>query len=255
MVNYNPKTYWTDVANRIEQRGKDNIIAGDDEPYYRYKRKKFLQLLDRVETKSKSILEIGHGPGGNLDHLSKKHSAEKLTGVDISETMHRLAKSKLSDKVRLELIDGSSLPFSNSEFDIVFSATVLQHNTNETTLVNLIKEMCRVSSNNVILFEKIENPIKGTDLCMGRPVEYYNKIISAQGFHLESVDYLDINISYYVSGAIRKGLNSSKREEGQPLNAISIFLQNITIPITKQLDKVFPAKRNVAKLIFKRIKS
>jgi ubiquinone/menaquinone biosynthesis C-methylase UbiE len=255
MKKYNPKTYWTDVAERIEQREKGNIIAGDDEPYYRYKRKRFLQLLDGVDTKSKSILEIGHGPGGNLDHLSKNHNAEKLTGVDISETMHRLAKSKLSDKIGLELIDGESLPFSNEEFDIVFSATVLQHNTDEDMLKKLIIEMARVSNNKVVLFEKIENPMKGTDLCMGRPVEYYNKIVSAQEFQLDSVDYLDVNISYYVSGAIRKGLNPSKREEGQPLNGISIFLQNITLPITKQLDKIFKAKRNVARLVFKRIKN
>jgi len=58
---------WSEVGQRIEERDNgENVVAGDDEPYYRYKRKEFLKLLNEVEFGGKSILEIGHGPGGNL---------------------------------------------------------------------------------------------------------------------------------------------------------------------------------------------
>ena len=42
---YHPEPYWSEVADRIAERGDKNVIAGDDEPYYRYKRAEFLEML------------------------------------------------------------------------------------------------------------------------------------------------------------------------------------------------------------------
>jgi hypothetical protein len=39
---YNPETYWSRVGQEIEKRAGDNVVAGDDNPYYRYKRSRFL---------------------------------------------------------------------------------------------------------------------------------------------------------------------------------------------------------------------
>ena len=47
MSEYHPEPYWSDVAKRIKARKGKNVIAGDDEPYYRYKRERFLDLLKR----------------------------------------------------------------------------------------------------------------------------------------------------------------------------------------------------------------
>ena len=134
----------------------------------------------------------------------------------------------------------------------MFSATVLQHNTDEKMLMELMAEMCRVSGDSVILFERIEDEIKGDELCYGRPVGYYSAVCQKQGFKLVETSFINIRSSYYVSGAIRKGLNPKHRVEGEPLNAISVFLQNITLPITKLTDKVFTSRRDVAKLHFRR---
>lgn len=70
---YHPEKYWSEVAKVIKKRenGK-NVIAGDDEPYYRYKRQKFLSLLHSIDFSNKTLLEIGCGPGGNLIEVSKK---------------------------------------------------------------------------------------------------------------------------------------------------------------------------------------
>jgi hypothetical protein len=46
MTSYNPETYWSDLALRTSQQ-EGGIIAGDYEPYYAYKREKFLELLGR----------------------------------------------------------------------------------------------------------------------------------------------------------------------------------------------------------------
>ncbi|MBC36107.1 MAG: hypothetical protein CL663_08720 [Bacteroidetes bacterium] len=67
MSSYHPEKYWSEVGSRIQEReqGK-NVIAGDDEPFYRYKRVKFLKLLKEIDFDRKKVLEVGCGPGGNL---------------------------------------------------------------------------------------------------------------------------------------------------------------------------------------------
>jgi ubiquinone/menaquinone biosynthesis C-methylase UbiE len=249
---YHPEIYWTEVGKKIKSRKEtDNVIAGDDEPYYRYKREQFLNLLKEVDFNQKSVLEIGCGPGGNLVELSNL-KPRKLVGVDISDQMVELAQSKKLPNVEILKVNGTRLPFADKTFDIVFSATVLQHNTDEPMLSALIQEMCRVSAKQVFLFERIETEITGDELCLGRPVSYYESFMNRHGFSLAAQKFINIRVSYYWAGMIRKGLNSSSRQEGEPLNWISTTLQSVFLPITKILDKLFTSEKDIAKLEFKR---
>lgn len=251
---YNPETYWSEVGQRIEERdnGK-NIIAGDDEPYYRYKRREFLKLLNQVEFKNKTVLEIGSGPGGNLFEV-RKHHPQRLTGVDISEQMVKLAKSKVPPEVDIIKINGTKLPFKDREFDIVFTASVLQHNTDEDMLKKIMRELSRVCNDKIYLFERIEKEIKGDQLCLGRPIKYYASIMNEFGFELKSDKFINTRASYYLCGAIRKGLNRKDRKEGEPLNKLSVFLQSITLPLTSMFDKTFKSNKDICKLEFERVK-
>ena len=80
MTDYDPEVYWSGVAQEIGKRG-DNYIAGDDNPYFRYKRLKFLkEFLDTIDFQSKSVLEVGFGPGGNLKHLATHHAPKRILG-------------------------------------------------------------------------------------------------------------------------------------------------------------------------------
>jgi ubiquinone/menaquinone biosynthesis C-methylase UbiE len=247
---YHPEDYWSEVGNRIGEREKgNNIIAGDDEPYYRYKRKEFLKLLNEIIYAGKSVLEIGHGPGGNLIEVWK-HNPKRLDGVDISEQMVKLAKNKIPAGISVQKINGTTLPFETNEFDIVFTATVLQHNTDDKMLRELMSEIARVSKDQVFLYERIENTIKGDDLCLGRPVEYYSSILNDHGFQLKSTKFINIRTSYYVCGAIRKGLNPKSRQEGEPLNKLSELLQASTLPLTKITDKIFRSNKDIGRLEF-----
>ena len=83
---YHPESYWSDVAKRIKSREGRNVVAGDDEPFYRYKRMRFLEMLKAVNFEGKSVLEIGNGPGGNLKEISQLKPA-RLVGADISAEM------------------------------------------------------------------------------------------------------------------------------------------------------------------------
>lgn len=254
MTKYQPEQYWSEVAKRIESRKGENVIAGDDEPFYRYKRKRFLKMLLDIDFTGKSILEIGCGPGGNLKEIWTKKPF-RLAGADISSDMISISQSHLAPEVELVKIDGISLPFSGKEFDYVFTATVLQHNTDEQMLKKIMVELCRVSAKKVFLFERIESKIKGDELCYGRPVKYYEEICNQYGFELISKYFINIRVSYFISGIIRKIFEMKGRMEGEPYRKSVIVLQNITLPITQLLDKVFVSKKDIARLEFKRIKS
>lgn len=248
-MSYHPESYWSKVATRIKDRDGNNVIAGDDEPYYRYKRKEFIKLLHSVDFAGKTVLEIGSGPGGNLVRVLEKNP-KKLTGADISAEMVKLAKTHVPAEVDIVKVDGNTLPFADNSMDIVFTATVLQHNTDEKMLKKVMKEIARVAKNEVYLFERIESEILGDELCYGRPVEYYAAIMDSFGFKLAGTDFINVRTSYYVSGAIRKGLNPKAREEGEAINSASVLLQNITLPFTKVLDKIFKSPKDVGKLRF-----
>ncbi len=209
-------------------------------------------MLDNIDLKGKNVLEVGCGPGGNLNEILKYHPAT-LTGADISATMVGIAKENVDKKVEIVKTDGKTLPFENDSFDIVITVTVLQHNTDENMMSNLISEMCRVSKNQVVIFERIESEVIGDDLCKGRPIEYYNKFFKEGGFNLKEFEFSNIRVSYYVCGIIRKLFNKKSRQEGEPLNLFSIYAQNITLVFTKILDKIFTSKKDLAKLVFNKM--
>ena len=71
--------------------------------------------------------------------------------------MVALAKANLtSKKVEVFKTNGTSLPFESHTFDLVLTATVLQHNTDEKMLATLLADISRVSAQEIFLFEKIE---------------------------------------------------------------------------------------------------
>jgi ubiquinone/menaquinone biosynthesis C-methylase UbiE len=247
---YHPETYWNDVAKRIAARQEEKRIAGDDEPYYRYKRNKFLSLLCRIDFKNKTVLEVGSGPGGNLVEVLKQGPKE-MHGVDIADDMIAVSRQLVREgQATISKINGEKIPYPDQYFDISFTSTVLQHNTDESMLHSLMNEIIRVTGQDIYLFEKIEKKIRGTENCVGRPVSYYRDFFEARGFALQEVVFLNIKISYLVSGAIRKLFNNRSRKEGEPVSALSSFLQKSTLPLTAALDKLFRSKRNVAMMHF-----
>src|SRR5690625_6321974 len=118
---YHPEKYWKEIEKMIKEREDGhNIIAGDDEPYYRYKRERFLNLLDSIDVAGKSVLEIGSGPGGNLLELFRKKPS-KLAGVDISDEMVELAKNKIPEVVSIQNINVYELLINNDNIVVLFN--------------------------------------------------------------------------------------------------------------------------------------
>lgn len=250
MNRYNPETYWSEVAERIDTRAEGVFMAGDDEPYYRYKRQCFLNLLNAIDFKDKTVLEVGCGPGGNLIEVYK-HQPRALKGVDISEKMVQIAKLNLPTSIEV-LKSAEKIPFDNNSFDIVFTVTVLQHNTDIAMFNNLLNEIARVSAQKIVLFERVEATEKGSELCLGRPIENFSSILERNNFKLIKSENLNIQMSYYMAGITRKLFNKSNRPEGEPLSKISVKLQNMLLPISSTLDKMVKLKSDLTMLVFEK---
>ncbi len=250
---YNVEEYWSDVAKRMNLRKKNRLVAGDSEPFYEYKREKFLKMLLTNDFKDKRVLEVGCGPGGNLLEVYSQ-GPKSLTGADISNQMVRLASENTKDlkDTNIVKIDGVSLPFEDNSFDLTYTATVLQHITDDKMLNSIVSEIARVSSNQIIIHERIETKFKGDALNHGRTVDFYKELFDINGFELKSVEFINIQTSYLMAGATRKLLNRKNRIEGEPLTRFSVAVQNILLPITKILDNVFKAKRDLGMLIFEK---
>lgn len=251
---YNPENYWDTVAQRITWREKNKMIAGDNEPYYSYKRNKFLRIFNSIAFEGKMVLEIGSGPGGNLLEVFN-HRPAGLYGTDISAKMIALSKQIIGDKnITLIKINGKDLPFADQYFNIVYSATVLQHITDEDVLSSIVGNMCRVAAEDVYIFERIEKKIKVGESNIGRTVDMYTRQFSNNLFFLEEVKFLNLHISYLLCGMIRKTFNRKNRKEGEPVSRFSERIQRIILPVTKRLDNIFKRKRDMAMLHFKRVK-
>src|SRR5215510_80959 len=136
-MSYNIESYWSRVAGEIGNRRTGNYVAGDDDPYYRYKRAKFLRcFFATLDVVGRRVLELGCGPGGNLLELARLRPAS-IVGVDISTARLDLARQTIADipvPVELHKTDGQTLALPSHSVDLAFTATVLQHNVDPVAL-------------------------------------------------------------------------------------------------------------------------
>jgi SAM-dependent methyltransferase len=260
VTEYNPEIYWSRVAQEIEKRGP-NYIAGDDNPYYTYKRSRFLdRFLDSIDFGSRTVLELGFGPGGNLGHVAKHHAPKKLLGVDISQNMLALATNNLSAYPQVELtkIDGVSLPYLDRSIDLSFTVTVLHHNTDESMFRSLVSELCRVTNQTVVVMEDIgtSQAVGGRGDWIGRSVDVYKSAFAENGFQLSRVRFLDTKISrtwnWLILGLYRRSIIRT-HYEGERMATFFRFLIWLPMPITRFLDNIIVDKLDLAKMEFNRL--
>jgi len=103
----------------------DRKIGNPDDPnFWKYGVANLL-FLDYVEDK-KMLLDVGCGTGGSTLFLVKHGKAQQIVGIDVVESMIKVAKTnavekKLDKKVCFVVCDGRFLPFKNSCFDALVS--------------------------------------------------------------------------------------------------------------------------------------
>ena len=252
-TDYEPRRFWSDVASEIGRRGAGGCLAGDDTPFFAYKRQRFLtQFLQSLPARGNAVLEVGCGPGGNVAEVAKA-SPRRLAGADISPTMIELARQNTRhlSGVDLVLVDGKTLPFADREFDVVFTVTVLQHN-HEPLWSAGIAEICRVAGEWIYLFEDTAAARKSSYSLDLRPVADYVAQCVTHGFELVSQEPLGIYVSDRLTAGVRKFLTARGRPAGEPLPRAAHAVERLTLSITKALDPLVPQRRGLTRMVFRR---
>lgn len=91
--------------------------------YDRLEKKAIIRFLT-PHVRGEKLLEVGCGTG----HWSRFFSEYgfEVTGVDVSQRMIDVAKSKNISDASFQVADGHSLPFTNETFDITTAITTLE---------------------------------------------------------------------------------------------------------------------------------
>jgi len=111
------------------------------------------KLIKRLDLQKNSVvLEVGPGPGYFSAKIASALPEGKLHLADIQQEMLDYARKRLNKKkilnVEYHLCNGINLPFSDSQFDVIFMVTVLGEIENKE---EYIKEFNRVLRGNGIL--------------------------------------------------------------------------------------------------------
>lgn len=260
MTDYDAAEHWSEVAAKAGKRSTGGrLVAGDDAPYYRYKRRLFLdKFLSQIRVEGMNVLEVGCGPGGNLAELCSRRP-RRLVGCDVAPAMVEAARrNQLADGAEVILIDGDSIPFADQEFDVSFTVTVLMHNPDDRK-DQLIREMCRVTKSRIYLIEDTFPEAEGTsapvhtsttdrDETSGKPGSYgsffprsvprYAATCVAEGFDLVDTQYLETFASHYLFALLNTRLDKRRTSEGEQFSRLHWWIESLLQPITRQLDRV-----------------
>jgi len=116
----------------------DSWYAGRRGACYDRLEKKLIASFLPAEAEGKKLLEVGCGTG----HWSRFFSLRgfKVTGIDISGEMIKVAGSKNLANSRFEVADGENLTFEDESFDLAAAITTLEFTANPR---RMLSEMAR----------------------------------------------------------------------------------------------------------------
>lgn len=155
MNDYDPKTYWNDKAKSAN--GNHILASCGDNEYenqcmYRVQLHALTAVIDQqTGVQGKTILDYGCGSGRWVDFFSSLGG--KYTGVDISDEMIKLSKSRYPDNSFMTVKD-HKIPLETNSCDFVFSIAVIHHNR-PPQQEEMIDEIARVlkPGGHLFLFE------------------------------------------------------------------------------------------------------
>lgn len=255
-MSYDPRNYWDDVAREISSRNSGSAVAGYDSPLDRYARDKVMEHFCAIDVSGKDVMEIGSGSGLNLRLLDERRP-RSITAVDVSENMLSLAKERMRTAVsptRFLHIDGRSIPLKDSSIDVIFTVTVLQHNSDLPALQSLMGEMARLARQRICLFEDTSPLERGTPEYMMRPPSFYREFFESRGFHLVESRYISIFFTQKLFSLFNRLTGLYRKKEGAATSPLAKLLYYPFLPLTSLLDRIFVRTEGNTMMIFERIR-
>lgn len=117
--------------------------------------KSTIDMLD-IQPNNK-ILEIGHGNCEHLSYILKQKQNISYTGLEISETMQKMAQQKLKNlitslTVNFDLYDGKNIMYPSNSFDRIFTVNTIYFWKKPDFLLNQIARVLKPKGRLVITF-------------------------------------------------------------------------------------------------------
>ncbi len=180
----------------------------------------------------KKVLDIGCGYGSLISHIKNERPDLDVVGIDPDPQSRKMAK-ELYD---IDVIDMSvyDLKFPDNSFTTVILRDAVHHFETKDELVKALKEIRRVSSNELIIFDPNPNWI----LKISRkfinhkdpeaPYEYVREELEKAGFKIKSTSLRDV-IAFPLSGGF----------VGIELIPNNKVIKNFVIALDKALNTLF----------------
>lgn len=96
------------------------------------------KYLDLIDKPVKKVLEVGCGFGSNIKLLKSKRSDVEVYTLDNSETAIERIKETIPNSY---LGDCRETPFEDNQFDLVYSAGLMEHFKDELPFINEMKRI------------------------------------------------------------------------------------------------------------------
>jgi ubiquinone/menaquinone biosynthesis C-methylase UbiE len=100
--------------------------------------------LPSIQKNCKDVLEIGCGNGYTLNHLRPQFSKYNFTGLDFSEDLLKIARSRDLPGINFEQGDVRKLQFDDDSFDVVYTERCIINLLNWEEQQLALNEMHRV---------------------------------------------------------------------------------------------------------------
>lgn len=196
MINYKAKiAYKSESVAENYDKDRFSNLKGKLENYLETKA---ITLALKDFPNNTKILDVPCGTGRITEVLLKK--GFNVTGIDISESMLKVAKKKLEKYPNLDNLvvgDAENLPFDDDFFYGVVSVRFFGHIPYDTQ-INVLKEFARISNKYIIVGYPIKNTIRGfqrkifNDLNMWFPVTRKDIIDEARKSNLKVINFFPI---------------------------------------------------------------
>lgn len=132
-----------------------------DSTYYGQHAKKLYACV--IDTMNKydyqNVLDIGCGTGNILMEVLKRKNIT-VSGIDLSENMLDIAKTRLGEKADLKKGDSESLPWKNSFFDIVICTDSFHHYPNPKAVLTEMKRVVTPEGKIIIADPWLPSPFR-----------------------------------------------------------------------------------------------
>lgn len=123
----NPECNVTDQQRFHSRADMDRAGNRCNNPYIRKREQKLAaNILSKLPSAGKTVLEIGCGEGTNLLYLNALNDSLNYTGIDFSKEKIE-AFQGFPENIRGIVADATQLPFSDTEFDLIVIRDVLHH--------------------------------------------------------------------------------------------------------------------------------